>query len=124
MHQRIQKLRKALNLTQQEFANKLKISRANIAGYETGRREPSDAAISLMCREFNVNEAWLRTGDGDMFVDLSREDELADFFADLLDTDDVFKQRFIVAISKLDSSWWKMLEQAAREAVGKTPGDD
>lgn len=124
MDDRIKKLRKALGLTQQEFADKLGVSRVNIAGYESNTRRPSDAAISLMCREFNVNEAWLRTGDGDMFADLSREDELADFFADLLDTDDVFKQRFIVAISKLDSSWWKMLEQAAREAVGKTPGDD
>ena len=64
MHERIQKLRKALGLTQQEFSDKLNISRANIAGYETGRREPSDAAISLMCREFNVEEAWLREGTG------------------------------------------------------------
>ena len=90
MHERIQKLRKALGLTQQEFSDKLNISRANIAGYETGRREPSDAAISLMCREFNVNESWLREGEGDMFVDLSRNDELSAFFADLLDSDDEF----------------------------------
>lgn len=92
MHERIQKLRKALGLTQQEFSDKLNISRANIAGYETGRREPSDAAISLMCREFNVEEAWLREGTGNMFVDLSRNDELSVFFADLIDSDDEFKQ--------------------------------
>jgi transcriptional regulator with XRE-family HTH domain len=123
MHERIQKLRKALGLTQQEFSDKLNISRANIAGYETGRREPSDAAISLMCREFNVEEAWLREGTGNMFVDLSRNDELSVFFADLIDSDDEFKQRFIMAIAKLDSSWWRMLEKAAREATERFPAE-
>ena len=58
MHERIQKLRKALGLTQQEFSDKLNISRANIAGYETGRREPSDAAISLIAE----NSMWKKHG--------------------------------------------------------------
>ena len=57
-----------------------------------------------------------------MFVDLSRNDELSAFFADLLDSDDEFKQRFIMAISKLDSNWWRMLEQAARDATERFGG--
>lgn len=67
MNERIKKLRKALNLTQQEFAERLKIGRGTLANYEVGRNEPIDAVISLICREFNVNETWLRTGEEGMF---------------------------------------------------------
>lgn len=67
MDDRIKELRKALNLTQQEFADMLGTSRNNIAGYETGRRLPSDAVISLICKTFDVSWTWLRTGEGEMF---------------------------------------------------------
>lgn len=65
--QRIRKLRRELDLTQQEFAEKIGVSRANIGKYETGISDPSAAVLSLICREFNVNEEWLRTGVGEMF---------------------------------------------------------
>lgn len=68
MKEQIKKLRKGMNLTQQEFADKIGISRNNIAGYESGGRQPSDAVISLICREFHVNETWLRDGTGEMFL--------------------------------------------------------
>ena len=67
MNERMKKLRKALGLTQQEFADKIGIVRGNIATYETGKSKPGDAVVSLICREFNVNEEWLRTGNGEMF---------------------------------------------------------
>lgn len=65
--ERIKNLRKALGLTQQEFADRIGTTRNNIAGYETGRREPSAAAINLIIAKLNVNEEWLRTGEGEMF---------------------------------------------------------
>ena len=68
MNERIKKLRKALGLTQHEFANRIGSVQNTITGYETGRRVPSNQVISLICREFNVNESWLRTGEGEMFV--------------------------------------------------------
>nr|WP_325222729.1 helix-turn-helix transcriptional regulator [uncultured Oscillibacter sp.] len=68
LNERIKKLRKGLDLTQQEFANRLGTTRNNIAGYEVGRRSPSEAVISLICKTFNVSETWLRTGEGEMFV--------------------------------------------------------
>lgn len=67
MKERIKKIRKELDLTQQEFSEKIGIKRNTIANYETGRNEPVDSVISLICREFNVNEVWLRTGEGEMF---------------------------------------------------------
>lgn len=67
MKDRIKKLRKELDFTQQEFANRLGITRNTVATYETGKSNPSDAAVILICREFNVSENWLRYGTGEMF---------------------------------------------------------
>ena len=74
MNERMKKLRKALDITQQEFADKIGIKRNSYANYETGRNVPIDAIIVSICREFNVNETWLRTGEGDMFVEIPEED--------------------------------------------------
>lgn len=67
MKDRIKKIRQELDLTQQEFAERIGIKRNTIANYETGRNDPVDSVISLICREFDVCEEWLRTGEGEMF---------------------------------------------------------
>ena len=67
MKDRIKKIRRELDLTQQEFAERIGIKRNTIANYETGRNDPVDSVISLICREFDVCEEWLRTGEGEMF---------------------------------------------------------
>lgn len=85
MNERIKELRKALRLTQQEFADKLNLKRGAIANYEIGRNDPIDAVVSLICKEYNVNENWLRTGEGSMFVALPEEDEVAAYVSDLLE---------------------------------------
>ena len=64
MKDRIKKIRKELDLTQQEFADRIGVKRGGIANYEIGRNEPTDSVISIICREFNVNEDWLRTVEG------------------------------------------------------------
>ncbi len=66
-NQRIRKLRRELDITQLEFAERIGVSRANIGKYETGISEPSAAVLSLICREFDVREEWLRNGEGEMF---------------------------------------------------------
>lgn len=71
MNNRLRLLRKSLNLTQQEFADRLSVKRNTIANYETGRNEPVDSVFSLICREFNVNPDWLRNGTGDMHLEKS-----------------------------------------------------
>lgn len=67
MKERIRKIRRDLDLTQQEFADRIGIKRNTIANYETGRNEPVDSVVSLICREFGVSEEWLRNGTGEMF---------------------------------------------------------
>ena len=76
MKDRIKKIRKELDLTQQEFADRIGVKRGGIANYEIGRNEPTDSVISLICREFNVNEDWLRTGEGEMFIKQTKMNKL------------------------------------------------
>ena len=66
MNERIKKVRKSLELTQQEFAERIGMKRNSIALIENGRNT-SDQTVFAICREFNVNEEWLRTGAGEMF---------------------------------------------------------
>lgn len=64
---RIKKIRKELDLTQAEFAARIGSVQNTVTGYENGRRNPSAPVISLICREFDIREEWLRTGEGKMF---------------------------------------------------------
>ena len=112
MGERIKMLRRALELTQHEFAEKIGVKRNTVATYEMGRSEPSTAAISLICREFDVNEQWLRTGEGEMFIVLDRDDQIARWAGTVLrDESDTFKKRFVAALSKLEERDWVALEQ-------------
>lgn len=116
MEQRIKAIRKALNLTQQEFADRLNIKRNTIANYEIGRNKPIDAVISLICREFNVNETWLRTGAGEMFIFLSRDEEIASFVGKVLNQEsNSFQRRLILILSQLNESEWLVLEKIAEK---------
>lgn len=87
MKDRIKQLRTELEYTQEEFAKRLGLARNSIANYEIGRREPTNAIITSICREFNVNEEWLRTGEGEMFRQLLPTDEVAGYVEDLLEYD-------------------------------------
>lgn len=126
MHERLKKLRKALDLTQQELADRIGMKRNTIANYESKRNEPSTAVISLICREFNVNEDWLRYGIGgpeNMFQPESREDEIARTVKNLLNGEnDTFKHRFINMLSRLSASDWERLESEARRLLEPEKG--
>lgn len=114
MNERLKQLRKSLDLTQQAFADRIGISRGNIAAYEVGKNAISDAVISLICREFDVNEDWLRYGTGDMKRNLSRDEEIASFIGNIqFSDDDSFNKRFISMLSKLDAKDWETLEKMA-----------
>lgn len=101
---RIKKLRKALDLTQQEFADKLKLSRSNIATYEVGKNNPADAVINLICREFNVNEQWLRSGEGKMCRKLDDDEELEQIIKSISTSGDESIKRLIRAYWRLSDS--------------------
>lgn len=112
MKERLKKLRKTLDLTQQEFADKLKVPRNTIGGYEVGKSNPSDAAVNNICNIFNVNEDWLRTGNGEMFIELTRDEQIENFVGDTLKSEeDSFKKKFISMLAALDESDWEVLQK-------------
>lgn len=74
MNERIKKIRNDNHLTQERFAARLGVKRNTVATYEMGRSEPSDAVISLICREFFVNEEWLRHGIGEPYIENTHND--------------------------------------------------
>ena len=78
MQERIKEVRKSNGLTQTEFGEKIGVKGNTVTGYETGIRSPSDAIIVSICREFGVNEEWLRTGKGEMFLPKSRGQEIGE----------------------------------------------
>ncbi len=116
LNERIKKLRKALNLTQQEFADRLKVSRSNIATYEVGKNNPADAVVNLICREFGVSEEWLRTGEGDMFAPKTDEDELTRAVESMLKgRNPNFKRRMVSILAGLGDNEWTLLEEKMLE---------
>ncbi len=125
MNERLKKLRKTLDMTQQEFADRIGIKRNSLANYETGRNTPIDAIIVSICREFNVNEEWLREGKGEMFIKMTRDEEIATFIGKTLHSEeDSFKKRLISALSALNESDWETLEKLALSLVGKEKEQD
>lgn len=120
MNERLIKLRKSLHITQQEFANRLNVSRSTIATYEVGKSNPSDAAVTLICREFNVNEDWLRNGIGEMFLPTNRYTEIARLTQQLLnEEEDSFKNRFISMLANLSVEEWELLESKLEQLYNK-----
>ena len=109
MSERLKELRKILGLTQQEFADRLGIKRNAVTNYEVGRNSPADIVVSLICREFNVSEAWLRTGEGEPFAKKSRSDEIREYVDRIQGVNDTFKAQFAAALAALEEEDWKII---------------
>ena len=121
MNERLKQLRKVLKLTQQEFADKLNIKRGTIANYEIGRNEPIDAVITLICKEFGVDEVWLRTGEGgeeDMFTQVSDEDRFSLSLGKLSMTDNRFLQNALIALAETEPEKLKIIEEFMKGCLG------
>lgn len=120
MKDRLKKLRKTLGLTQQEFADRIGINRGNVATYETREGNPGASVITLICREFNVNETWLRTGEGEMF------NKTLDSIVDQLATEfglDGFLQSVVSEYLKLDKKQRNTVQNFIFNIVSEIPSD-
>lgn len=116
MIKRIIQIREQAGLSQEKFAEKIGLSRNFINQAENGKKNFSDRTLKDICREFNVNEAWLRTGDGEPYKKRTRNQELAVFVNDVMEEmDESFRKRFILALSKLNESDWETIEKIANE---------
>ena len=113
--ERLRELRKSLNLTLEKFGKSLGVGKTAISKIENDERNLTDQMILSICREYNVSEEWLRSGTGEMFVPLKRNQVITDFAGDLIREDDTFRKRLIEALAKLDEKDWTVLERLAQE---------
>lgn len=123
INKRFRELRKICKKSQEEWADIMGLSRSGITEIEAGRRNVTEKHIRLLSIESidgkYINEDWLRTGDGDPFKKLTRNQVITDFAADLIKEDDSFKSRLIEALAKLGDDDWEALERLALKLANK-----
>lgn len=98
------------------FAREINITPAFAAQLCTGQREPSDRTIAGICRVFGVSELWLRTGEGDMLVQRSMNQELGVMINALMsEADESFRKRFVAALLELPEDAWPEIEKFVKK---------
>ena len=124
INDRFRLLREACNKNQSEWAGILGLSRSGVSEIEAGRRSVTDKHIKLLCVDpidgNYINGTWLRTGEGEMFVQKTRNQQITDFLGDLIKEEDgTFKRRLIEAMSKLDKKDWEDIERLVNKLTKK-----
>ena len=113
--ERLQKARKALHLTQVEFGESLGITQSAISAVESGKVKLTDRLAQSIQSNYNINVEWLRTGEGEMLVEPSEDEQLAQFVGEVLaGRPDDLRRAFLVAMAQLDENGWNSLAGFAR----------
>jgi transcriptional regulator with XRE-family HTH domain len=123
MNERVKELRTALGLSAEKFGGKIGVTRSAISKMELGVCNISEQSIISICREFNVNEEWLRNGTGEMFNTLSRDEELAYIVGQALPQADDFVKNTFIALGRLSQEFtaeeWQVVKKFVDALAGK-----
>ena len=119
MKDRIEFIIKSANIKKIDFAKKLNVSQAFVSQMCSGAGKPSDRTILDICREFGVNEVWIRTGEGEPFQQRSREEEIMRFAVRAARGSEGFRKQLAFMLSQLDEEDWANLEQIYQKAIDK-----
>ena len=120
--ERIKAVRKHFKLTQAEFGERIGVKGNTIATYEIGRNAPVDAIFSLLCREYGVNEIWLRSGEGEMFQAMNEDEELSSYLGDVMNDEPVsFRRRLTMEMKNWTTEVWQMLEEICKRLATEKP---
>ena len=114
MNERIKQIRKINNLSQAEFAERIKASRDKIASYETGRVVPTDTTLSLIAKEFSVSYIWLKTGEGSM-EDVTGNRDTMDKLSEVYQSLPERLKTLVDVLVDMDPEWYETLEKAFAE---------
>lgn len=124
MNERVKQLRKTLDLTMEKFGDRLGVKKNSISQIESGKNSLTEQMIKSICREFDVDEEWLRNGTCSMFIERTRDEEIAKFIGTIQSVDDdSFMKKFISMLAKLDESEWKLLEKMALKLTKENEED-
>ena len=124
INERVRTLRDSLKLSQTDFAENLGCGRGIVKNIEEGRTVPKPQFIDLICTVYNVNRAWLESGEGEMFADRSLDEKIGRFIAEALsDESDDFRRRLISILVDLDLDGWRKLREAAEVLADLTETD-
>jgi len=124
VNERVKQLRKTLDLTMEKFGDRLGVKKNSISQIESGKNSLTEQMIKSICREFDVDEEWLRNGTGSMFIERTRDEEIAKFIGTIQSVDDdSFMKKFISMLAKLDESEWKLLEKMALKLTKENEED-
>ncbi|MFD1406123.1 helix-turn-helix domain-containing protein [Robinsoniella peoriensis] len=122
MGERLNHLREMyLKISQEELGNKIGVSRFSISNYESGKRKLTDRVVSDICREFGVNEVWLRTGDGgdeNMFSIIDDDDRYSLNLGKLSITENQMAKNMVNAIAESDPEKLKYIEEFMKKCLG------
>lgn len=121
LNERITTIRKELKLSQSAFGEHIGVSRDVIKNIDNNivDAETKPLLVQQICKEYNVNRTWLETGEGNMFNDLSRDAEIAEYIGSVLaDEEDSFQKRLISALSKMSVEEWEVLEKLVTRLAG------
>lgn len=118
VNERIKALRKELKMSQDVFAEKLGLTKNYISLVENGNRNLSEQSIKVLCSILNVNEEWLRTGNGKMLKSRTREQEIGAFVNEVMElNDDSFEKKLVNALARLEPKDWECLESIAKKLL-------
>lgn len=117
MNSRIKKVRKSNNLTMEHFGDRIGITKSSVSLLESGKNSPSEQTLKLICKEFNVNEEWLRTGKEPMYNEI--EDKLSSYLGQIAKGNDEFIQDLIEVYMELDETSKNALKELTNQMIDK-----
>ena len=123
VNERLSVLIKELGLTKTSFAKRINVSSQFISSVCSGSTSPSARTIVDICREYNVSERWLRTGEGEMFVSRSREELIAETVGRILTGDNEIKRRWISVLCRMPDEYWDMLDDLVTRYAAEAEND-
>lgn len=118
-NERVKELRKSLGLTQEKFGERVGVKKNTISQIESGVNGVTDQLRLSVCREFNVNEDWLRTGEGSMFSEPDEDEEITKFLGDILSDQPDFRRRLVSVLARMTPDEWELLEAKIRELAAE-----
>lgn len=111
IYERIKEIRKENHLTQKEFGERIGTTRDVITNIELGRVDAKDHMIKLISKEFDVNENWIKSGEGEKYPEISDDEKLARLIGKTIGADDEFRKNLILTLLELEEEDWEVVKK-------------